>query len=420
MDMARTVMSVIGRYLIAVPVVLLLFTQVGHAQLNDTCPPTRPGVGQPVPLPTGEKNPDGTPVVGWQVGRTVTATGGDKVEFWCLKSRSGTDYGYLYYNAANKTYSWMGGCFFASGVNKPSTKVKIGVMGGKLVITGIGPQDWSNFQPPVDVVIDPKTGKATAATQTQMRSDWEFNFDPSKNTDNLTVAATTSTWEWADPGTGKLFINPLTGLPLRNQFLQTNEVNQAGYPITYTAPSIFDGLVNKNGTRLDPAYVNQNGTGNEAFNASARFAGGLADVSLMTTELGGSGTLANPYIGLLTSLVSGDEFAIDGTGISGPAVTGLAATSSAGGWVVNAFTSSYVIFRDTTDVTLDPLTVISGFDYSSTGPVIGEPWFLISSVEASNSLGLLVPEPPALILLLTAVLLVVGVRSVRSPQGLRR
>ena len=136
----------------------------------------------------------------------------------------------------------------------------------------------------------------------------------------------------------------------------------------------------------------------------------------MTTVIGGSGTLSDPYVGLFTSLVSRDELIIDGSGISNPTVTGLAATIAAGGWIV-AFTSDYVIFRDTADVTFDPLSIISGFEYFSIGPVIDESWFLVSSVLESNSLRLLaaVPEPSTILLLLASASIILSLRyKVRS------
>ena len=244
----------------------------------------------------------------------------------------------------------------------------------------------------------------------QTTSDWDFKYDPATN--KLTVAATQTNWQFA----GQLR-NPITGQVITNIFTPTGTANQAGYPITYNAPGTFDGLVDKNGAKLDPDYVDQNGTGNQPFSVSASLIGAKVDINLMTTVIGGSGTLSDPYVGLFTSLVSGDELIIDGSGISNPTVTGLAATIAAGGWIVDSFTSDYVIFRDTADVTFDPLSIISGFEYFSIGPVIGESWFLVSSILESNSLGLLAPvsEPSTVLLLLASASIILSLRyKVRS------
>ena len=175
--------------------------------------------------------------------------------------------------------------------------------------------------------------------------------------------------------------------------------------------------MDKNGAKLDPDYVDQNGTGNQPFSVSASLIGAKVDINLMTTVIGGSGTLSDPYVGLFTSLVSGDELIIDGSGISNPTVTGLAATIAAGGWIVDSFTSDYVIFCDTADVTFDPLSIISGFEYFSIGLVIDESWFLVSSILESNSLGLLAPvsEPSTILLLLASASIILSLRyKVRS------
>ena len=200
---------------------LILSAHSGYAQLGDTCPPR--GGQALMAVPTGEG------LMGYLVGTTIKATNGDQVQFWCVKSNSGTDYGYLYYNNATIKYSWMGGCFFAGGQNQPSGQVTLGIVNNRVVVTGFGQQSWKNFAPP-----DP------AKPMNQTTSDWDFKYDPATN--KLTVAATQTNWQFA----GQLR-NPITGQVITNIFTPTGTANQAGYPITYNAPGAFDGLVDKNG-----------------------------------------------------------------------------------------------------------------------------------------------------------------------------
>ena len=65
---------------------LILSAHSGYAQLGDTCPPR--GGQALMAVPTGEG------LMGYLVGTTIKATNGDQVQFWCVKSNSGTHYGY--------------------------------------------------------------------------------------------------------------------------------------------------------------------------------------------------------------------------------------------------------------------------------------------------------------------------------------
>ena len=114
---------------------LILSAHSGYAQLGDTCPPR--GGQALMAVPTGEG------LMGYLVGTTIKATNGDQVQFWCVKSNSGTDYGYL--NATMNIHGWAD-VFFAGGQNQPSGQVTLGIVNNRVVLTGFGPAELEEFR----------------------------------------------------------------------------------------------------------------------------------------------------------------------------------------------------------------------------------------------------------------------------------
>jgi hypothetical protein len=334
------------------------------------CPPPNAGAAKPVVGKPGEK--------GWLI-TTERDDSGNRIEQWCLeakaatpdipqnpKAHGGPDFAYRWISTTG-TDVWIGACTFGCGENVPNKQfVDVNNPAGTGRPNGVPDKfiqaTWKNMQ---------RFPQGTA--------DWDYSFNPT--TGKLTVAKTTGQWVLAvNPRTGKIFVAWLT-------------TGVTGTD-TYDAPVNFSDLMFEGGQITSASGLD--GRANEAYLAFANpDTNGLLDVTLRAMEIGGEGTLLDPYSGVITTIYAGDTFTIGGVGVSSPFVTGLAALIDYGGWVVDAFDSSYVSFMATADATFYPGTDITGFGLYSSGPPGLMPWALASVDENTSSSGLLLPEPPS-------------------------
>jgi len=210
-------------------------------------------------------------------------------------------------------------------------------------------------------------------------------------TTNLTVSRTQTTWSFRKNRIIFGFVNGQVVAEVVAAFEQA-KIDVIGKPETYPAPTVFKDIVFN---RRSLGANLGTGTTHLPFAAYAKLSGASVDVSLGVMTFGGTGTIADPYVGPPVSVASGDTFTVEGVGISKPRVTGLAANSVVGGWMVDSYTSTDVTFIATNDVTLTAGQLISGFSYDDTPGVFptGENWVLVSSIEESNSQGLVQPMP---------------------------
>lgn len=364
---------------LAIGLAALLAPQPSHAL---KCPPpAAAGAAGAVPGKPGE--------TGWKLD-TETDDKGNVVDIWCLKPNAkhgGDDFGYLWTPKGGASV-WVGACVFGCGQNKHNKQFvdkDDGKGGGK---PNGRPDEftrltWFNAEPP------------PAGTK-----DWAFSFNPA--TGKLTISKTEGTWSapYVDPKDGK------TKRDYKSKVVDSETVDP---------PSNFEDLKFK-GTQLT-LLNGDDGAERGAFAALVNPGSTLNawDITLRANAISGSGTAADPYNGLIASIFEGDTFTLGGLGIANPQVSGLAASSAFGGWVVSDFDSSFVTFMATADVDFAPGTDIPDFFLSSADSTLD--WNLASVNEEVSSSGILaIPEPGTFWLALAALLTLAAWRQ-RSRVG---
>jgi hypothetical protein len=375
---SASALKTVLRAMIVVALFVFLF---GHSGMAFECGPGAVPGAMPIP---------GDPVEKGKLLVSVSDDQGNMIQEWCVQGRKGihgTDFGIRYVSADEKTQVWVGGCFFPAGINRLNADFKdTNPANGKpdkyLEVT------WFNAQPAPGGM-----------------KDWHFSYDISSR--KLTVTKTKGKWS----------IPFEVEMPDEEFFAQTYITTAVVGPANvYEAPTNFTGLTygGKFIEGQDPPPIIAPQVAVQAFGASAKRIGEINDVSLRVIPFGGTGTETDPFLGLETQLFSGDLLTIAGVGIASPTVTGLAALPAYGGWTVSSYSSSYVTFRDTADVTLEPGTFFDGFDFSSSVTAIGQLWTLVSADEASTSAGNVVPEPSAILLTSVGILMLGAVRNRRA------
>lgn len=348
-------------------------------------PPAAAGPAGPIPGKAGE--------TGWKLNSEPDDKG-NLVETWCLQPNAkhgGDDFGYLWKPKVGNAV-WVGACVFGCGRNKPNKQFvdkDDGKGGGKP--NGVPDEftklTWLNAEPP------------PAGTK-----DWDFSFDT--GTGKLRIGKTEG--KWSDP-----YVDPKDGKTKRKY--ESTEIDSD----TIDAPENFEDLKFK-GTQLT-SLNGSDGLGAEAFAALLNpSASGTLNFTLLANALGGDGTPADPFDGVITSIFSGDTFTIGAREISNPFVTGLALLPAFGAWHVGAFDDSFVSYVASTSVDFSPGTDISGFGFNSLESGMMS-WDLASTNELASSSGT-IDEPRILALLGVAFLAMirivrVGVTLKQSPVG---
>ena len=319
---------------------MLSVSHTAFAQLS--CPPPNPRPpAKPVPGKPGE--------TGWLLEDKEADANGNKIQIWCLQANAahgGPDFGVLYKpaGAKDKDAVWVGACTFPAGRNRPNkafTKLRNGKPKQFTKVT------WFNYEPPPN-------GK----------NDWDYSYDPVTN--KLTINKTAGAY---------------VGGVYRWRIIGTD---------VYPAPKNFGDIKFTSGgvtTQVTQLFPGPNGLSAEAVTAVASANGNNWSYTLNVNALGGSGTDADPFIGIDTDLKAGDTFSIAAFGIQIPFVSSPASDPAYGGWVVDSSDSNFVTFRATVDASFAPGTQISGFGFSSSAPLGTVAWGLLSSNEAIGSQG---------------------------------
>jgi hypothetical protein len=345
--------GILRRTLAVAALLTVAFGHQGVAQLM--CPPTNGGPAAAVPGKPGE--------TGWLLGSHPDGAG-DLIQEWCLTAKTtapthtGPDFGYRYISADGKIDVWVGACVFGCGKNNIDTSYSGSTRGVPNKFTKL---TWINEETP------------PAGT-----NNWDFSYNPA--TDLLTVNKTTGKWTTIK--------NPRD--PTKTVEIFT-DIKTTGTD-TYAAPTNFSDLKFM-GNQITLAPGSNDGVANNAYGALVSSSGAINNIDLQALDLGGDGSVLNPFVGLETSLISGDTFNIGGIGITNASVSGLASTANYGGWKVQSFDSTQVTFVDTSDQTFEPGTDITGFEIDSSVGIAGMPWALVSADENSSSSGSVVPTP---------------------------
>jgi len=337
-------------------IVLLAFVAVPAVHAAD-CPPKDGLILIPIPGDPDEKG---------EVFREGVDDKGNMLQQWCVLGRRdptgapihGTDWGFRYTSANKKVQVWVGGCFFLAGRNDHSYVAKDENMNG--IPDEYLEAAWFNIQPP---------GGGN--------KDWHFYYNPASN--KLRVWKTKGKWTVKfDGATGNFVDDYITTLVI-------------GTEDSYLAPPHFVDIKYK-GKFIEDASgpvvaVSGPQIVEPVFDASVVSSSGANNVSLTTVPFAGSGTQSDPFQGVQTNLFRGDQLTVTGVGISDPIVSERAAQSTFGGWVVESYSSGYVIFQATVSVTLEPGTGIDGFQFQSDAPITGNPWILTSCSLLTTSFG---------------------------------
>jgi hypothetical protein len=310
----------------------VLLENTAHAQLlNAKCPPTNAGAPGPVP---GQPFESGWLIKTWPPDET-----GTYFQLWCLQKidggvHGGPEFGGLCVPGGDASESvWTGACVFPNGKNWPRPA---------FIRYDSGPNIsharrythfvWDNLSSP------PDGGR-----------DWHYDLDVEAST--LTI--TPSTMFWSFDG-GRYWPH------------STLIDAQAS---TSSAPTNFQSMIYfppEGGIPFQLTQASGPGVAGTAFTLSGA-ANGTAWAYALEVNTLGSDAADDPYVGLVAEVEVGDTFAISGGGIQNPSVSSPASDPAYGGWVVDSWDTTFVVFRATSAASLTSSTVISGFSLSSAG-----------------------------------------------------
>ena len=111
--------------------------------------------------------------------------------------------------------------------------------------------------------------------------------------------------------------------------------------------------------------------------------------SLLGTPFGGNGA-GEPFVGLAIPITAGDRLTIGGSGLSNASVSGPAASTAFGAWVVSPnSTSTSVIFVATANAMLFPGAKIAGFQLTSASQPTATPWVYAGQDDLANAVGII-------------------------------
>lgn len=257
----------------------------------------------------GDANGDGKP--DWFLEEQIDAKG-NKVQIWCL-DKAGGQFGQRYV-PKNGNPVWAGACLFVGGVNRQSKC--------KNPITGEWEKlDWLN--------VDDNTDDDPA---TQGRDDWFWLYDIPQN--KLLTVKTLN----GRPVNQRISPPPenFGDITFGNSQLSSDNSNSLSMVVdpVITLVNISAGSIWEYGLLTPPGYIDR-----------------ISDQSLMVTDV-----------------KAGDSLFIKGSGITNPVVTKRASLPEFGAWEFTFLADDFVTFTATQNATIEPDTLIDGFQFFSPNP----------------------------------------------------
>jgi len=254
----------------------------------------------------GDADGDGTS--DWFLDEQIDARG-NKVQIWCL-NRSGGQFGQRYVPVIGNPV-WAGACLFGGGLNRQSKCQN--------PLTGVWEKlDWVNVDDDIDD--DPTTPG---------RDDWFWLYDIAQN--KLLTVKTLD----GNPVAQRIGPPPenFGDITFGSSPISSNPLSMIVDPVI-TLVNISTRPTWEYGLLTPPGYSDR-----------------VSDQSLMVTDI-----------------KAGDSLFIKGSGITNPVVTKRASLPEFGAWEFTFLADDFVTFTATQNATIQPDTLIDGFQFFSPNP----------------------------------------------------